>query len=69
MNLNELRTECLKIKGVKSVRKAKLGDGIFIKFKDLFSNGKFYYFTDFIHLDTWQDSLRRCKMEYEKFFN
>jgi len=69
MDLQQLRKECLKIKGVKKVRRAKLGDGIFIKYKPILSSsGMFHTFTDFIHLNTWQDSLKRTKAEYERFF-
>ena len=69
MNLEQLREECLKIKGIEKVRKARLKDGIFIIYKPvMLSSGMFHRFTDFIHLDTWQDSLKRTKAEYERFF-
>ena len=69
MNLNELRKECLKIKGIDKVRKARLGDGILLKFKPLpLSNGDMHIFKDFVHLDTWEVSLERSKAEHERLY-
>jgi hypothetical protein len=70
MTLDKLKNECKKIKGILSIRKARLGDGIFIKYKEIYleTSKTFWTPTDFIHLDTWKDSLARTKMEYERFY-
>lgn len=70
MTLEELRKECLKLKGIKKVRKARLGDGIFLSYRPTISptTDRIYDFTDFIPLDSWVESLKRTKKEYERFF-
>lgn len=68
MDLKELRTKCLKIKGIEKVRVAKLKDGIFLYYKEVFTGTRFWKPTDFIHLDIWKDSLERTKVEYERFY-
>ena len=69
MNLDKLRKLCLNIKGIIKIRKARLKDGIILKYEPLLmSDRTFHQFTDFIHLDTWKDSLERTKIEHEKFF-
>lgn len=64
MTLDTLNKLCQKIKGIAKTRKARLKDGIFLYYKE--TGG--YFFTDFIHLDTWRDSYKRTKIEYERFF-
>lgn len=69
MTINQLRTECLKIKGVDKVRRASRNDGVFLYYKPLpLSNGTMHTFTDFVHLDTAEMSLERTKMEHERLF-
>ena len=69
MDLDTLRIKCKEIKGVAKIRKARLGDGIFLKYREvLLSSGMFHIFTDFIHLDDWENDLQRTKAEYERFF-
>ena len=68
ITLNELKAKCETIAGIKSLRKARLKDGIHIKFKTIFENCNIYDFTTFVHLDGWENSLRMCKGEYERFY-
>ena len=68
MTLKELRFMCLTIQGIDKVRIAKLKDGIFLYYKEVFTGTTFWKPTDFIHLDSWKDSIARTKAEYERFY-
>jgi len=70
MDIERLKNECLKIKGIKKVRTSKFKDGVFLYYLPSTSEttGNTYNFTDFIHLDTAKNSLKRTKGEYERFF-
>jgi len=70
MTIELLKKVCLKIKGIDKVRVSKFRDGVFLYYKETFSEqtGRWYKFTDFIPLDSWRGSLDRTKIEYERFF-
>ena len=72
MTLDELREECLKIRGIDKVRKARLKDGIFLKYKPvivILSNGAKHVFSDFVSRDTADFGLPRTKLEHERFYD
>jgi len=70
MTLGILKQICKQIKGIERVRASKFGDGIFLYYKETFSEytGRWFKFTDFIPLDSWKASLERTRMEYGRFF-
>ena len=68
MTLRELKTKCLSLHGVERVRIAKLGDGCFVRFQEVWTGTAFWRPSTFIFLEGWENSIKVAKVEYERFY-